>query len=139
MIGNQVLQQQNGLSDWDSTTSATDRRFPTITAKELVDEVTLEEFETVTAIELVAESCSPIRFPKIRATQIYEDLPIRVAQIDSKLARIGDKVSGAEHVDIHSKNVVLRLERNRKATLSNEADYLQRALESTLSIQFTYD
>ena len=125
--------------DWESATSATESRFPTITAKELVDEVTLEEFETVTAIELVAESCSPIRFPKIRATQIYEDLPIPEAQIDSKLVRIDDKVSGAELVDIHSKNVVLRLERNRKATLSNEADYLQRALESTLSIQFTYD
>ena len=125
--------------EWESATSATESRFPTITAKELVDEVTLEESETVTAIELVAESCRTIRFPKIRVTQIYDNLPIPVAQIDSKLVRIGDKVSGAEFVDIHSKNVVLRLERNRKAPLSNEADYLQRALESTLSIQFTYD
>ncbi len=103
------------VADMENATSATGSRFPTITAKELVDEVTLEEFETVTTEELVEESYGPIRFPKIRVTQIYHDLPIPVAQIDSKLVRIGDKVSGAELVDINRKNVVLQIEGKKKS------------------------
>ena len=71
---------------------ATESRFPTITAKELADEITLEEFEIATTKELVEESYGPIRFPKIRV-KIYHDLPIPEAQIDSKLVRIGDKIS----------------------------------------------
>ena len=103
------------VANRESATSATESRFPTITVKELVDEITLEDFETVTTKELVKESYGPIRFPKIRVTQIYHDLPIPVAQIDSKLVRIGDKVSGAELVDIHRKNVVLQIEGKQKS------------------------
>lgn len=94
---------------------ATESRFPRITAKELADEITLEEFETATTKELVEESYGPIRFPKIRVKQIYHDLPIPVAQIDSKLVRIGDKISGVKLVDINRKNVVLQIEGKQKS------------------------
>ena len=124
MIGNQILLATK--LDMKSEHS----RFPTITAKELVDEVL-----QITTKELVEESFGPIRFPKIRVTQIYHDLPIPVAQIDSKLVRIGDKVS-EQNFDISRKNVVLQIEGKKKSYQSDKADYLQRPLES---IQFTYD
>lgn len=94
---------------------ASESRYSTISAQDLVDEVTLEQFETVTTKDLVEESYGPIRFPKIRVTKIYHDLPIPVAQIDSKLVRIGDTVSGAELVDINQKNVVLQIEGKQKS------------------------
>lgn len=99
----------------DKGTSVSESRFSTITPRELIDEVSLKEFETVTAKELVEESYGPIRFPQIRVTQIYHDLPIPVAQIDRKLVRIGDKASGAELVDINRKNVVLQIDGQQKS------------------------
>jgi|GEM_PF-2425492 len=63
----------------DSGTSSSENRFSTITSQGLIDEVSLKEFETVTAKELVEESYGPIRSPQIRVTPIYQDLIVPVA------------------------------------------------------------
>jgi len=91
----------------------------TITAQELVDQASDTYFKTVTAEELVAESLDPsqepIKFPKINITKIYHDLPIPVANINSKMVRIGDRVSGARIVDMDQKNVIVQYEGMRKS------------------------
>ncbi len=90
-----------------------------ITPQELIDQASDNYFSTVTVEELVAESYGPqhepINFPKINITKIYHDLPIPVANINSKLVRIGDRVSGARVVDIEQKNVIVQYEGLRKS------------------------
>ena len=90
-----------------------------ITAQELVAQASNAYFTTVTAEELVAESFDlsqePTKFPKINITKIYHDLPIPVANINSKLVRIGDRVSGARVVGIDQKNVIVQYEGIRKS------------------------
>lgn len=86
---------------------------------ELIDEPYQSKFDMITAEELVVESFGPyhepIRFPKIKVTKIYHDLPIPLANINSKLVRIGDDVSGARIVDIEQKNVIVQYEGLRKS------------------------
>lgn len=90
-----------------------------ISAQELVNQASDQYFTTVTAEELMTESFEsthePIKFPKINITKIYHDLPIPVANINSKLVRIGDRVSGAQVVEIEQKNVIVQYEGMRKS------------------------
>ncbi len=83
------------------------------------DETGERTFDTVTAEGLVAESfgqpVDAIKFPKINLTKIYHDLPIPVANVNSRLVRIGDRVSGASIVDIDQRNVIVQYEGIRKS------------------------
>jgi len=84
-----------------------------------VSESDIQSFDTITAEELVVESFGPsadaVKFPKIHLTKIYYDLPIPAANVNSKLVRIGDKVSGASIVGIEQKNVIVQYEGIRKS------------------------
>ncbi len=111
---------QESVEEWERGSFVSQTDEPTaISAQELVDQASDPYFTTVTAEELVAESFGashePIKFPKINITKIYHDLPIPIANINSKMVRIGDNVSGARVVEIDQKNVIVQYEGMRKS------------------------
>ncbi len=88
--------------------------FEPISAEALIAESVLTEFEPITADELVAEAkiepVAEVKFPKLNVTRIYHDLPIPTADVNSRLVRIGDRVSGADVIEINPENVVVQFE-----------------------------
>lgn len=132
-IGKFSISPSASISDWEdgsfetaqSSANASDfdydrekSEFEPIAAEALIAESNLTEFQTISAEELIAESHVESRdavlFPKLRLTRIYHDLPIPVANVNSALVRIGDRVSGAQVIDINQKNIVVQVEGERK-------------------------